>query len=291
MIAHQITLNPSRFAVDPLIAVLSTLVHEMVHQLQREHGRPGRKGYHNEEFAKMMEQVGLRTYGKNGARVGQHMSHRIIPDGPFAQACVQLIREHAFKLDWFDRRVGRVFNEPIWEEEGKADTTPAIGALTDEDAGSVSDYLGALHDAAVKGRGGLAGSELTAGEETVLFSPLAIKGGEASLDIEGAIAKKKKPNPAGTGRRKYLCGECGAHVLGKPGLAVLCLGCDSVMVDEFCKEDLEACLIANGLCDTATIYAPDIDAALRQGGGRDALQRVLASRGMCLNTAIPESQA
>lgn len=41
--------------------ILSTLLHEMVHHWQYRFGTPGRRGYHNIEFAAKMLEVGLHA--------------------------------------------------------------------------------------------------------------------------------------------------------------------------------------------------------------------------------------
>lgn len=86
--AHEISLNPETF-VRPSKDVLSTLVHEMAHLWQQEFGKPSRRGYHNKEWAKKMEEIGLMpsdTGAPGGKPVGQKMSHYIVEDGPYDRA-------------------------------------------------------------------------------------------------------------------------------------------------------------------------------------------------------------
>lgn len=64
-------------------------MHEQVHQQQYCFGKPSRRGYHNKEWAMMMEAIGLipSTTGKpGGRRTGGKVSHYIVENGPFAQA-------------------------------------------------------------------------------------------------------------------------------------------------------------------------------------------------------------
>lgn len=74
--------------------VLSTLVHEMCHQWQSNHGKMGRRsGYHNLQWAAKMEECGLMasTTGKPGGKKnGPRVSHYIIPGGVFEQSCSRL---------------------------------------------------------------------------------------------------------------------------------------------------------------------------------------------------------
>lgn len=100
-VAHEISLNPSFLKKLPLRDVASTLVHEMVHLWQQEHGEPSRAGYHNREWAQKMEDVGLMpssTGASGGKRTGQRMSHYIIPGGPFDVA-FDALPEHA-RFPW-----------------------------------------------------------------------------------------------------------------------------------------------------------------------------------------------
>lgn len=86
--AAEITLNPETMGRVP-VEYMSTLVHEMVHHWQFSVGKPGRRGYHNAEWAEKMEEVGLiptATGERGGARVGQSMSHLVEKGGPFEVA-------------------------------------------------------------------------------------------------------------------------------------------------------------------------------------------------------------
>jgi hypothetical protein len=97
---HEISLNPDCLKSPPR-QTYSVLVHEMVHLWQQEHGRPSRGGYHNREYAKKMETLGLmtsQTGAPGGARTGQEMSHYIIDGGPFDQAFAAMPEK--FLLPW-----------------------------------------------------------------------------------------------------------------------------------------------------------------------------------------------
>jgi hypothetical protein len=98
---HEISLNPAYLAVRDPRAVVSTLVHEMAHCWQEQHGTPGRRGYHNEEWARKMDELGLApssTAAPGGARVGYRMSHWIVEGGAFAVAFAAMPRD--FLLPW-----------------------------------------------------------------------------------------------------------------------------------------------------------------------------------------------
>lgn len=103
--SHELAINPVYFAVTPLEEVLSTLVHEQAHLWQQEQGKPGRRGYHNREFAEKMKAIGLNpsTTGKEGGKeTGERMDHYIIQGGAFQLAARELL-EGGFALSWYDR--------------------------------------------------------------------------------------------------------------------------------------------------------------------------------------------
>lgn len=91
---HEIALNPDLFPGRSDKEILSTLAHEGVHAYQQQYGKPGRRRYHNTDWAWMMECIGLipSTTGQpGGKKTGQPMSHYIRPAGPFDQAIEALL--------------------------------------------------------------------------------------------------------------------------------------------------------------------------------------------------------
>jgi hypothetical protein len=88
----EIALNPAHFEERTAKEILSTLVHETAHLWQQHHGKPGRRGYHNPEWAARMNQIGLapsQTGQPGGKPTGQKMSHWINAGGAFAIACAE----------------------------------------------------------------------------------------------------------------------------------------------------------------------------------------------------------
>jgi hypothetical protein len=97
---HEIALNPAGLS-RPLEEVMSTLVHEMVHQWQFDYGTPPRKAYHDQEWADKMKEIGLipsDTGKPGGRRTGQRMSHYIDPEGKFIKALRRMPRKYV--LPW-----------------------------------------------------------------------------------------------------------------------------------------------------------------------------------------------
>ena len=98
-------MNSAYFGVRPIRDTLSTLVHEMVHAWQEKFGNPPRRSYHNKEWAKYMEKIGLmpsNTGKPDGKKVGDNVTHYIIEGGPFDQTCKELLTA-AYSLSWRDR--------------------------------------------------------------------------------------------------------------------------------------------------------------------------------------------
>ncbi|MEN2388089.1 SprT-like domain-containing protein [Comamonas sp. A7-5] len=101
----EIAMNPTYFAVVPIIETLQTQVHEMTHLWQHHFGKPGRGRYHNEEWASKMESIGLMpssTGQPGGARTGDCMADYAVEGGRFLAACQELLTAK-FKLSWYDR--------------------------------------------------------------------------------------------------------------------------------------------------------------------------------------------
>jgi hypothetical protein len=101
----ELGLHPGFFTLRPIEAVLSTLVHEMVHHWQHHFGTPSKSNAHNKEWAQKMESLGLmpsHTGLPGGRKTGRSMSHYILPQGPYLTSCKQLLAT-GFQLPWLDR--------------------------------------------------------------------------------------------------------------------------------------------------------------------------------------------
>jgi predicted SprT family Zn-dependent metalloprotease len=97
---HEIAINPDWLNSRPLGEVLSTLVHEMVHQWQHDHGKVT-KVHHNRQWANKMKAIGLHpssTGQPGGKELGMRVSHYIIDGGPFAAANAALLEKKSFEL-------------------------------------------------------------------------------------------------------------------------------------------------------------------------------------------------
>ncbi|QUS59174.1 SprT-like domain-containing protein [Pseudovibrio brasiliensis] len=120
----EIAMNPAYFAVISLQEILQTLVHEMVHAWQFHFGKPGRRGYHNREWADKMESVGLMpssTSAPGGARTGEKMGDYALESGQFLAATEKLLGQ-GFGISWLDRL-------PVAVSETVTPTTASGAAL------------------------------------------------------------------------------------------------------------------------------------------------------------------
>lgn len=184
LLTDEIAMNPTYFGVRPVRVTLSTLAHEMVHAWQFHFGKPGRRGYHNIEWAEKMERLGLmpsNTGKPGGKRVGEQMTHFIIEGGAYAKACDELLTQE-FTLSWLDR-FPPYTHEVIEAISGVRSLSPMD---TDDD------------------------DQVEHGIDNDLSIALLVTPGPAD---------ENKSN-----RCKYRCPSCAAQVWGKPGLLVICGG-------------------------------------------------------------------
>src|SRR5262249_37129440 len=75
---HELALNPDHFVGRSDAEIASTLVHEMVHVWQQQHGKPPSRGYHDKEWSAKMKTIGLQPSSSGtvgGKETGQRMSH------------------------------------------------------------------------------------------------------------------------------------------------------------------------------------------------------------------------
>jgi hypothetical protein len=110
----EIALNPDTFIDRDDTEILSTLVHESVHLWQYYLSDPCRKGYHDKDWGRKMEEIGLmpsNTGEPGGKKTGQQMTHYVIEGGKFEIACGAFLAGGK-KLSWS--------SEPTPKKEGSA---------------------------------------------------------------------------------------------------------------------------------------------------------------------------
>lgn len=103
----EIALNPDNFIGRTDKEILSTLVHEMVHLWQYRYGEPSRARYHNAEWAKKMEALGLMpssTGEPGGKKTGQAMTHYILTGGLYDVSADALLSS-GLRLRWQSKQM------------------------------------------------------------------------------------------------------------------------------------------------------------------------------------------
>lgn len=221
--ADEISLNPTYFALHTIEESLSVLVHEMAHQYQALYGTPGRRGYHNKEWGGILKKIGLypsNTGQPGGREVGEQMSHFIVPDGPFARACNELITSE-YRLSWMDRFPeldDDEYEDPRLWEEIPAETVlqPSMpeGPTVEEDQ-EPSENPASQRPT----------NTLLRVERTII---------PALQQPERFVLPTQLPPKATNTRKKYRCPKCGNQVWGKPGMHLICgeSGCKKVDMEE-----------------------------------------------------------
>ena len=83
----EIALIRRYMGADSERAILCSMAHEMCHQWQYHFGKPSRNGYHNQQWADKMAEIGLESIGLNaegeptGKMTGQNASHKLLQGG------------------------------------------------------------------------------------------------------------------------------------------------------------------------------------------------------------------
>lgn len=209
----EIALNPEYFAAVPLMEVLQTLVHEMVHLWQAHFGTPSRACYHNREWANKMERLGLMptdTGQPGGRKTGQTVMDYVIAGGAFEQASTRLLATQ-FAITWLDRYPVRP-NYPAL-----LPSAPMISAAL-----SQGTWL-----------------ELAAGQEDDDDMPLAERDRLTTL-LAAAYTPPSHTQPDDveerqtgdrSNRDKYTCLSChNVNVWGRPNLRIKCADCNVMLV-------------------------------------------------------------
>jgi hypothetical protein len=100
----EIALNPNGFKDKDLQTILSTFIHEMCHLWQSYFGKPGKNGYHNQEWSEKMQAVGLmpsHTGGRGGNQTGYKMSHFVLDNGLYKKSYEEL-EKLGGKMSWIE---------------------------------------------------------------------------------------------------------------------------------------------------------------------------------------------
>jgi predicted SprT family Zn-dependent metalloprotease len=214
---HELAINPEYFANYPLIEICQTLCHEMVHIWQAEFGTPGRRGYHNLEWARKMTAVGLMpstTGAPGGDIVGETVSDYILHDGPFMLA-FQEFEKTGFMLTWMDRY-------PVVRD---ARPTPTFT--------STGKPVPVVSEPPI--RAPMAESFTHRVEQSLPFSFEELDAAfTASLQfqepVKSIVISTSRPANK-SNRHKYQCPQCNMQLWGKPELYVICGDCEKPLLE------------------------------------------------------------
>lgn len=197
----EIAMNPSYFAVVPLVEIFQTLCHEQVHLWQHHHGKPGRARYHNTQWAEKMESIGLMpssTGMAGGLRTGDSVADYPIEGGRFLDVCKMLITRD-FKISWYDR-----FSSPATVKVAQQQIVLA----------QTRDQVAISEDATLNATANLPG-----------MSSSSIMPDMSEIPAMTGIEMVANPTDGNkSNRSRYSC-ECKINIWGKPGLNVLCGDC------------------------------------------------------------------
>lgn len=228
---HEIGLNPDGFVGRDDRDVLSTLVQEMVHVWQVCFGKPGRRGYHNREWAKKMHEVGLypsSTGAVGGAELGEHMSHYIIDGGAFALACDELLKS-GFRLEWQTRTaltplVPRTRKNPDLDEEEQDDLDE--GDSDEDNLGE--DNLGEYEDESLdEADSHHEPADRTCDPDGSSVQDALSRPGAGEADAQASLSMMPGvlPRVVKNDRVRFTCPECGQNAWARPSAVLLCGQC------------------------------------------------------------------
>ena len=248
--AGELALNPCYFAVRSLVVILSTLVHSQVHVWQTYFGKPGRRGYHNREWADKMLALGLHpssTDRPGGAQTGEHVGHYIVPDGPFERAAAQLIAQDEFALTWYDRfpptSQHETQDQPGAQEAAtpgdpgplavkpSSQATPISSGAQRNTAGRSADGAGVQAEDSASQVPITLANWLTRPASNTGHRLQTLQGQPTDLyPALGHQVRAAEPHRVSRSRSKFSCAGCGASAWGKPSLQLKCMPCDQILV-------------------------------------------------------------
>ncbi len=214
----ELSVNPEYFAKYPLVEICQTLCHEMVHIWQAHFGKPSRRGYHNVQWSKKMESLGLMpsSTGKPGGnKTGEIMMDYAYIDGRFMKNCQELINS-GFNLPWVDRY-------PVFRLEVPVLAFTLSGTPIELNKKCLPKKMLIAARSALPDQSEIVNDLVSEDIETnevgnPLIDPII-------TETEPYQMLSSKP-ASKSGRRKYACKSCSILVWGKPGLKLGCLDCN-----------------------------------------------------------------
>lgn len=143
---HEISINPDTFNIDDE-ELHRTLIHEMCHLWQEDHGTPSRKYYHNKEWSQKMISVGLMPSHNGqvgGKTTGQSMNDYTIENGLFKEKFDAIVADgkKELRLPYFpaNNRV-RKLSTSSEDDETEGETEGEGGETKQTRAGKKIRYI------------------------------------------------------------------------------------------------------------------------------------------------------
>jgi hypothetical protein len=228
----ELAVNPEYFAKYPLMEICQTLCHEMVHIWQAHYGNSGRRGYHNNEWAKKMTRIGLMpsASGKPGGQtVGEWMMDYVLFDGQFHRSCQNLLTQ-GFILPWVDRYPVHRLDLPLLAYDDKGNPIELDSKLNVK---KNSKFIAARTIQTLDSTDPVKSNPLGSVEEETLTSWAGVFEREGNDPEQHLLQEVLNSKPrAKSGRIKYCCKSCHIQVWGKPGLNIDCADCKQRMQGE-----------------------------------------------------------
>lgn len=240
----ELAMNPRYLAVRSPTEILSVLVHEQAHVWQTYFGKPGRRGYHNRQWADKMKEIGLypsSTDSIGGDETGEHMGHYIIDGGPFEIAAKALI-DSGFVITWYDRfpvrpsrPIGRSSDIPVAAPPAHSDSNPDAEKASDQsnsrgDEETVVGQLPLANDQKAQMSSATAQPAQAASISSLLARPQTVET-PATMYPGLQLQMPQAEEQTARNRFKFQCPNCKQNAWGKKTLAISCTPCQIPMGD------------------------------------------------------------
>jgi predicted SprT family Zn-dependent metalloprotease len=224
----EIAINIAYFAVSTFEDLMSTLVHEQCHSRIHQLGLDGRRSYHNKEWANLMESIGLMpssTGLPGGKKLGEKVSHYIMPGGQFEHATRQL-KQSGFDVSWYDRNVAttpennRNLILKLRESGIKCEVSSIPAFEYKEELALHLPEMVEIEVRPKKSKNKKVASAVGDNSESAHVDEISYD--EKMNTSEKILVKKDMSN-----RIKYSCANCHSNVWGKKGLNIICGACNN----------------------------------------------------------------
>jgi predicted SprT family Zn-dependent metalloprotease len=215
-LVDELAINPEYFAKYPLIEICQTLVHEMVHIWQTHHGSPSRRNYHNMQWAKKMQSVGLMpssTGLPEGKVTGEAMMDYVMLNGAFLTAC-RALKGQGFHIPLVDRFPVFRLERPILAYDENGHGYELTNAYNIQQSEKLQEPV---HKTAPKNQ--------NAAFENSRFI-VTENAQQQAVSASFLTPATSKPKPK-AGRVKYRCRSCQTLVWAKPGINIACIDCET----------------------------------------------------------------